>query len=69
MKQVLITGAMSGLGKQMARIAQARWYAVDILDIVEGETDPSELSENMRFIQGDITKAYQDTFRKKYFEI
>lgn len=56
MKQVLITWAMSGLGKQMAYIAQARWYAVDILDISAWETLESELMENMRFIQWDICK-------------
>jgi len=56
MKQILITGAMSGLGKQMAFLAHKKWYAVDILDIAQGETELSELGENMRFIQWDITK-------------
>jgi len=54
MKQVLITGGMSGLGKQMALIAGRKWYAVDILDISSWETGVSELWENMKFIQGDI---------------
>lgn len=55
---------MSGLWKQMAFIAQSKWYAVDILDISTWETQESELLENMRFIQGDISKV-DDVFLEK----
>lgn len=64
MKQVLITGGMSGLWKQMAFIAQGKWYAVDILDIAQGETELSDLWENMRFIQWDITKVDEEILSK-----
>ena len=64
MKQILITGGMSGLWKQMAFIAQWKWYAVDILDISAWETSESELLENMRFIQGDICKIDEKFLEK-----
>jgi len=60
---------MSGLWKQMALIAQGKWYAVDILDITQGETDPLLFPENMRFIQWDIANLNQETlsqFSKNY---
>lgn len=55
---------MSGLWKQMAFIAQDKWYAVDILDISAWETGDSELLKNMRFIQGDICKIDEDFLQK-----
>jgi len=55
---------MSGLWKQMAFIAQEKWYAVDILDISAWETADSELRENMRFIQGDICKIDEEFLQK-----
>lgn len=69
MKQVLITGGMSGLWKQMAFIAHGKWYSVDILDISAWETSESELLENMRFIQGDIAsidEAFLEKLSKGY---
>lgn len=55
---------MSGLGKQMAFLADKKWYSVDILDIAWWETEVSELWENMRFIEGDITKIDNELLSK-----
>lgn len=62
MKQVLLTGWMSGLWKEMAHIAIKKWYKVDILDISDGWI--KDLHKDMKYIKCDISKI-ETTLLKK----
>ncbi|MDA9129248.1 SDR family oxidoreductase [Candidatus Gracilibacteria bacterium] len=64
MKKILVTGGMSGLGKEISFLAVSRGYAVDILDISEGELGDSKLPKNIKYIHSDISKIDQDTIKK-----
>ena len=64
MKKVLVTGWMSGLGKEMSLIALDRWYYVDVLDISEGELWVSKLPENLKYIHSDISKIDKNILKE-----
>ena len=64
MKQVLITGAMSGLWKEMALYALSLWYVVDALDIAPWEMWEDSLPGNFRYIQGDISQVNETLIEK-----